>query len=220
MFSFLLTILMAYIVGLCIVHLVDRKLEQITIKLPEKWNADRKETPHFLSWEIENKKKVEEQQQQTNLNNNLVLMENYQNQNDIKKCSYDIGYNNVEPEKDSYYMYKPINYPHPKTMSQGDLMVYKAKYHPRMTPQDYYNWLMMFVNSPEELKKIDKSGIHAQNLEIAKKNGILTVPQYVPESILIEGNSGTRYPHLSCPFMSYDINKLVGYNFGKYSEFV
>ena len=38
-FSFFITILIAYILGITIVNVVDRRLEKISIKLPEKWGG-------------------------------------------------------------------------------------------------------------------------------------------------------------------------------------
>lgn len=40
-FSFFITILIAYILGITIVNVVDRRLEKISIKLPEKWGGGK-----------------------------------------------------------------------------------------------------------------------------------------------------------------------------------
>lgn len=155
-----------------------------------------------------------------------------------KKCSLDIGDNKIEPTKDNMYPYEPINYPHPQTMARVDLNVYRAKYHPRMTRQDYKNWLETF-KSEKDIKKLKKMGeIHYENLQIllkkekkeksnekerfefdiCKDDIQITPPPYVPTQIVDKGG-GNMYPHYSCPFMSYDIKNVLGYNFRNYSEF-
>lgn len=204
----------------------------------------------------------------TNTNTNIERFSNLdpdrQTYNNVDMyCSNDIGNNKIEPTKDHMYPYEPVNFPHPLIMSKIDLSIYKSSYHPRMTNQDYKNWLGAFDNENdiENLKKIGV--IHYENLlklkeqlkkrknknekikngnienknenenkclnnkigydfspfdELCNKNTDITPPLYQVPKVGVKQGRG-MYPHLACPFMSYDVNKLIGYNFGEYSEF-
>ena len=286
-FTFFITILVAYILGITIVNVVDRRLEKISIKLPEKWNGEN-ETPREYwkgregiegingndDWNItngniekQNEKeyenimnvarklkddRIKEDKINASITNNAVLIQNASGFENTtvehfsdridkivdKKCSLDIGDNKIEPTKNNMYPSEPINYPHPQTMARVDLNVYKAKYHPRMTRQDYTNWLELF-QSGDDMKKLKKMGeTHYDNLQkllkrkaedkangketfefdICKDGDDITPPPYVPTKLVDKGG-GNMYPHYACPFMSYDIKNLLGYNFRNYSEF-
>jgi len=317
-FSFFITVLIAYILGITIVNVVDKRLDKISIKLPEKWNVnsnqddergdrrgDRRNMNSRDYWrgdideewnkqsnqmDKENEenynnimkvarqlkeKRINEDKLKSSISNNAVLIQNasgfnttqhggkkdgtdgtngtkgtketiekFSNINGNKmdkmvdsKCSLDIGNNKIEPSQNNMYPSEPINYPHPQTMTRADLNVFSAKYHPRMTKQDYVNWLGLFKSKPnmEKLKKMGE--IHYENLQtllsqsnsnnggcdgigdfdICKVDTSIRPPPYVPTKLCNKG--GSSYPHNACPFMSYDVKNIIGYNFGRYSEF-
>ena len=106
-----------------------------------------------------------------------------------------------------------------------------------MTKQDYVNWLGLFKSKPN-MKKLKQMGeIHYENLQtllsqsnynnggcdgigdfdICKVDTSIRPPPYVPTKLYNKG--GSSYPHNACPFMSYDVKNIIGYNFGRYSEF-
>jgi hypothetical protein len=299
LFIFLITLAVAYIVGITIVGLVDKRLDRLSIQLPEQWNINETENdkkrkrnnrnvPGLEEWdEINNKfnnrndeyEKVmkiardmkHKREFENNLKSNMLVNNVMSIDNDIsvssaslgneehfsnltpsivdKQCSLDIGNNKIEPTKNTMYPYEPVNYPHPKLMSKNDFNTFKESYHPRMTKQDYYNWLGAFdtdggLNSTgNDLEKLKNIGeIHYDNLiklkkQIKEKNienkigydfqpfddlcndntGIMP-PLYKSSGVIPKSGPGI-YPHLACPFMSYDIKDLIGYNFKDYSEF-
>lgn len=228
---FLVTFAVAYIFGLAIVTVVDKKLDKISINLPKSifenngngnhnntmWNRDEWDDfginlPRVVS---------------NNNGNNLIEGFN-NNSSDTKsssKCDFQSGNIIVKNNSmdDNMYPNNPINYPNPLHMTEKDRKVFKQSYHPKMTVQDYKNWLKLYEDDGDINTLPD---IHQKNYKkiLLGVNVKPPLVQYdtLEEKIAYEKKTLTdahQNYNLDCPFRTYDISKLEGANYSEYSEF-
>lgn len=160
----LIVILISYCIGLLIVNIVDKKLDNITIKIPKqdiniKIDKENNEEiienfdNHIYS---DNQKKIESK-------NNPIKYE--MSQPDIFRKNDNICIKNHVHKGCNYGV---TNYQDPKDMSYLDRNLFKISYPKNLTLQDYVNWLWIYKNEPSKL-----SEEHLNNFNKIKKGKML-----------------------------------------------
>ena len=105
-----------------------------------------------------------------------------------------------------------MNYPHPEMMSPIDRRYYKYNFQSNMTPQDYINWLYLFVGEEDDIPYI-----HMKNLNKLKEGMEINVIPKNRESII--KNAGEYYKKMYGGDMREEFNKsidLAAYNYNQY----
>ncbi len=205
---FLITILIAYMVGLTIVTLVDKRLSNISINLP-KQNVIVKYVTEKNSDEIEH-------------------FNNYESKYILNKI-YEPDYTLI-PKIETTICFKDhchqtcqhgeTNYPDPHTMSPIDKRYFKYSYPGNFTLQDYINWLWQYKNTEEELPYE-----HLKNLNKLKR-GIPLIPKKgvlpPPTKFYVEKDTASYFKklygdeiNLSAP-LDTELYGLEGYNCVQY----
>jgi hypothetical protein len=136
---------MAYIVGITIVSLVDKKLSNISINLPK-----QDIILDLKNFNQEKTIKPDEEEGYTNY---------------IPAPIEDICYENHQHTKCKY---GKTNYPDPSSMTPIDKRYFKYNYPQNLTIQDYINWLYLYKTNPEDLPYN-----HLRNLKILLDGGKL-----------------------------------------------
>ncbi len=169
-FTFLIVILVAYIVGLTIVTLIDKRLSNISINLPKQ---------NVVVQLPENK-----------------IQEGFENCSTFEPKGFSAEFKNNQqkvdlapPELCKTFCYQnhqhaichpgTMNYPDPNTMTPIDKRYFKYNYADNFTKQDYINWLWLYKNSQEELpyehlKNLNK--LMKGNMDITQPPSFISVP--------------------------------------------
>ena len=156
-FTFLVVILIEYIVGLTIITLIDKRLSNISINLP------KQNVIVQMPQKIKNEEEIVETFEPKGFS-----AEFKNNQGKI---------NLITPEIFQSFCYQnhlhtvcqsgKMNYPDPNTMTPIDKRYFKYNYAGNFTKQDYINWLWLYHENQEELPYE-----HLKNLEKLKKGNI------------------------------------------------
>lgn len=118
--------------------------------------------------------------------------------------------------------YGPTNYAYPPDMSPTDRQIFKMTYPANMTLQDYINWLWLYQNTPDLLTKD-----HRKNFEALKRGMVLSYSDMPSSKNSPPLNSEEYFDKLydlsgqinwRLP-LNMDTNGLLGYNYTDYSEF-
>lgn len=177
---FVVAILIAYVVGITIVSTVDKKMNNISINIPDLVLKIKDKAEAFVTAEtrtdgiehFKNKPKASAEAAE-------VFADNFETADDIALKK------NVEPFCIRYHKHNPrisygrdrctygrTNYEHPDAMARLDRNVFKQFFQQNFTLQDYVNWLHLYVDSRDELDYV-----HLRNLDkIMKGEKITTVP--------------------------------------------
>lgn len=161
---FIIIIMIAYIVGITIVSLVDKKLSNISINLPKQ----------DIIVEMKNivDKQIPQSSQQSDIQpnsdssfgSNIETYTNYMPE-PLENICYDTHPHNT-------CKYGKTNYPDPSSMTPIDKRYFKYNYPQNLTLQDYVNWLQMYITNPEDLPYN-----HLRNLKTILNGGTLTYQQ-------------------------------------------
>lgn len=222
---FFFVIIMTMIFGMTIVNVVDKRLSEVTIKIPkqnvvvnfpdqnvgeEGFTSDHTlhSKPKLLQKEI-NKYKNEEESHvpQTPFTNGESVCS--------KKHAHGAGVGGL-------CQYGPTNYAYPPDMSPTDRQVFKSTYPDNMTLQDYINWLWLYDETPDNLTEDHRKNFEAlkrgmvlsySDMPSSKNSPPLNSQQYFDKLYDLSGKVNWRLP------LNMDTNGLLGYNFTDYSEF-
>lgn len=171
----LIVILIAYSIGLLIVNVVDKKLDNITIKIPKQ----------------DINIKIDENGQQEiveNFDNHLFS----ENQKELEHKNEPVKYEMLQPDifkkneniciKNHIHKgcnYGVTNYQDPKDMSYLDKELFKNSYPKNLTLQDYVNWLWLYKNNSKDLSKEHFNNfIKIKNGKILKYENGITPPAH------------------------------------------
>lgn len=174
----ILLIILAYLVGVIIASVIDKRLvdsmsklqsQDITVNIPQKqlnniMNNDVEE--HFTQ------KSNDDGKEDNNIQNVKDTIENFDGKFTLTKTIDDIKPKiDIKDDKICYenHLHNKclrgrMNYGDPYMMAPIDRKYFKYNYQPNMRLQDYINWLWMYDNSEEELPYI-----HLKNLYRLKK---------------------------------------------------
>lgn len=226
---FFFVVIMAMIFGMTIINVVDKRLSEVTIKIPKQnvvvtlpdqnklnnYNVGEEgfSSDHTLhskpTLEQKNLKQNQEELQvpQTPFTNGESIC--------IKKHVHGAGVGGI-------CQYGPTNYAYPPDMSPTDRKVFKTTYPQNMTLQDYINWLWLYETTPDSLTKDHRKNFEAlkrgmvlsySDMPSSKKSPPLNSQEYFDKLYDLSGQVNWRLP------LNMDTNGLLGYNFNDYSEF-
>ncbi len=134
--------------GMSIVDMINDRLNNITINIPEKniivkspdnIVADNDATESFINFVQDNKSDI----QGFYKKNAFSAFQHKTVITDDNLCQSDHSHKTCK--------YGNMNYPDPRTLSPLDLRYFKYNYPNNFTLQDYINWLWLFKNTKEDL---------------------------------------------------------------------
>lgn len=226
---FFFVVIVAMIFGMTIVNVVDKRLSEVTIKIPKQnvvvtlpgqnnsslVGEEGFSSDHTLHSKPEPQPKSPEQYQ--NQEESQVPQTPFTNGESVctKKHTHGAGVGGL-------CQYGPTNYAYPPDMSPTDRQVFKVTYPQNMTLQDYINWLWLYEKTPDSLTKDHRKNFEAlkrgmvlsySDMPSSKKSPPLNSQQYFDKLYDLSGQVNWRLP------LNMDTNGLLGYNFSDYSEF-
>lgn len=232
---FFLLLIAAMILGMTIVNVVDKRLSEVTIKIPKQNVVVNLPSNNNINDQVE----TFVSNSSENVSANTLKAPLVQSKNTVVGCTSDTECNMAPWQNGENVCLKnnkcqcttgtgtfcqngPTNYPDPKDMSETDRKIFKITYPRNMTLQDYINWLWLYKEDPDDLtiehrKNFEaiKKGIHITYADkpSAKEAPPLTSEQYFEKMYDLAGQVNWRTP------LNMDTNGLVGYNYNDYSEF-
>lgn len=169
---FFMIFLIAYIVGLTIVSVVDKKLSNISINLP------KQDIIIDLPKSIPAKRIDSDYTSRCDPLTDGAANSVEQYVNYMPAPIEDICY---EDHKHNKCQHGATNYPDPQTMTPIDKRYFKYNYPQNLTLQDYVNWLMLYKTNPDELPYN-----HLRNLKqilagdcLKAQPGVVPPPSYI-----------------------------------------
>jgi len=209
LFVFLLTILFAYIIGLTIITVINKRLTDISINVPTpqvniNWSKSGPQpAPENIISEPKHQGIQGIQEGYTNLSPSSNLnhysddLRGLCNQKEYSDCTE--ATSQVEMEKDEqlnrvcYFRhdhwkylctYGVTNYLNPQQIDPINRRLYQHNYFPNMTLQDYINWLWLYEKESEKL-----CYEHYRNLEKIKNGKSLKYQKGVcPPNLTADGS--------------------------------
>jgi len=238
----ILVIIVLYLSYTNIIHLIDKKLNNIKINNP---NINVELPKNFLNdlTKEENSTYIVESKKYNNItgkeDKNVKLDDSIQTESDFLLEGFDQyenknkSYNNKQ--KSTHLCLKNhkhdncdlgvMNYPDPKDLKEMDFNLFKLNYPPNMTMQDYVNWLYCHEKDEEQLPYN-----HLKNLYKLKKNipleeikGICPPPKL--EHSPLESNKyfdklyGVNDEFKIANNLNSQTGPIMAYNSEEYSEF-
>lgn len=230
---FFFVVIVAMIFGMTIINVVDKRLSEVTIKIPKQnvvvtlpgqndsslsahpQSEEGFSSDHTLHSKPEPQPKNPKQYQ--NQEESQVPQTPFTNGESVcaKKHAHGAGVGGL-------CQYGPTNYAYPPDMSPTDRQVFKVTYPQNMTLQDYINWLWLYDTTPDSLTKDHRKNFEAlkrgmvlsySDMPSSKKSPPLNSQQYFDKLYDLSGQVNWRLP------LNMDTNGLLGYNFTDYSEF-
>jgi len=171
---FIMIFLVAYIAGLTVVSIVDKKLSNISINLPKQDIIIDIPKPSSS---------LRSQSSSTSVigGNDNSSLEGAQVEQYINYLPAPIENICYEDHAHTRCQRGPMNYPDPATMTPIDKRYFKYNYPHNMTLQDYIGWLMLYKTNPEEL-----AYNHLRNLKtilsgecLKYQPGVVPPPDYI-----------------------------------------
>lgn len=228
---FFLTIIIAYLFGFTLVHLIDKRLDKLTNteSFNNKLDPVVSKTYNFQTGEVI-KGKYDNDYYKTKKKDSLI--EGYSSDTfkewyiDKKKTHVCIKQHKHEKDgSNGLCTYGVTNYADPIDMSHMDLKIFNLNYPPNMTLQDYINWLYCYVDKEDELpynhlKNLEKL---KAGIELITEEGVLPPPAYYYPALNAKDYFDKMYNdsdefNIASPLNS-TTGPMIGYNYDEYSEF-
>lgn len=229
---FFFVVIVAMIFGMTIVNVVDKRLSEVTIKIPKQnvvvtlpgQNSSSVSTceegfssDHTLHSKPQPKEKEKTSEKYKNQEESQVPQTPFTNGESvcIKQHAHGAGVGGL-------CQYGPTNYAYPHDMSPTDRQVFKVTYPQNMTLQDYINWLWLYTSTPDSLTKDHRKNFEAlkrgmalsySDIPSSKNSPPLNSQQYFDKLYDLSGQVNWRLP------LNMDTDGLLPYNFINYSEF-
>lgn len=227
---FFFVVIVAMIFGMTIVNVVDKRLSDVTIKIPKQnvvvtlpdQNQDKNQSyveEGFSSDHTLHSKPLKQSESESfkNQEESQIPQTPFTNGESVctKKHAHGAGIGGL-------CQYGPTNYAYPPDMSEKDRQVFKLTYPDNMTLQDYINWLWLYEKTPDNLTKDHRKNFEAlkrgmvlsySDIPSSKKSPPLNSQQYFDKLYDLSGQVNWRLP------LNMDTNGLLGYNYTDYSEF-
>ena len=229
---FFFVVIVAMIFGMTIINVVDKRLSEVTIKIPKQNvvvtlpnGPSPVEDEGFTSDHTIHSKPQPPQQQNSkqqkhplqNPEDSQVPQTPFTNGESVctKQHAHGAGVGGL-------CQYGPTNYALPADMSPTDRKVFKVTYPDNMTLQDYINWLWLYNSTPDRLTKDHRKNFEAlkrgmvlsySDMPSSKNSPPLNSQQYFDKLYDLSGEVNWRLP------LNMDTNGLLGYNYSDYSEF-
>lgn len=232
--TLIITIVIGYFLGLTIVTLIDKRLNNLPFENFENKNVDVHDVNYINKETIVSKKNFKyDNEYYKNMNKNVII-DGY-NKYSEKHCGWNVEKKNTQiccknhihqkNGNDKECTYGVTNYADPKDMSSFDYKIFNLNYPPNLTLQDYINWLYCFLDKEDQLPYN-----HLKNLEklksgkiLIEEEGILPPPSYYYPSLNAENYFDKMYNNINefniASPLNNDTGPMIGYNYDEYSEF-
>ena len=121
-----------------------------------------------------------------------------------------------------FCQYGPTNYKDPKDMTTEERKIFKYQFRNNFTLQDYKNWLMLYKDDAQHLRENHRDNLakllRGQPLYFQDMPNIRIKPPMDPADYFSKMYEGGK---ISVHFPEEgETGAMLGYNYGKYSEFV
>lgn len=240
-------LIMVYLVGLSIVKLVDNKLGDIEIKLPQisvntKLNVSKDANGlinictdnNQINSEVQSIERfdssvgptVDTEFKMMDLNTNKIGCKtdddcNIVNGNGLNVCKSD-GSCHCLSGSGTFCQYGPTNYKDPKSMTEEERRIFKYQYRNNFTLQDYKNWLLLYKNDEQHLRENHRGNLEkllrGDTLFVQDMPNIRIIPPMDPADYFGKMYEGGK---ISVHFPDEgETGAMLPYNYGKYSEFI
>lgn len=196
---FFFVIILAMVFGMTIVNVVDKRLSEVTIKIPkQEVVVNMPNDPSSSSSSSSSPSSPSSSSSTPSPYSNFSTVEGFTSDHTLhtkpQKPSSPPSPPSQKPKVDQnltpftngnesvctkqhahgsgvggFCQYGPTNYAYPQDMSSTDRQIFKMTYPANMTLQDYINWLWLYQNTPDLLTKD-----HRKNFEALKRGMVLS----------------------------------------------
>jgi hypothetical protein len=232
----IIILIIGYLFTLIIINLIDKKLKNINLTLPQQEIIIK--YPENNIEKFENNNNIEH-------NKNVILDENYYNNMnknnlingfsnheetfkswDINEKKTQVCYKNHHHNKSPDCTYGVTNFLDPKDMSPVDYKIFVLNYPKNMTLQDYINWLYCYINKEDQLpynhlKNLEKLKL---GIELKEEEGVLPPPGYYYPPMNSDDYFNKMYNETNEYNIAFPLNSVTGpmlaYNYNDYPNLV
>lgn len=229
----IIILIIGYLFTLIIIHLIDKKLKNINLTIPQQEIIIK--YPENTIEKFENNNNIVPKTfklDENYYNNKNNLIDGFSNNEetfkswDIHEKKIQVCYKNHDHHKSSDCNYGVTNFLDPKDMSPVDYKIFVLNYPKNMTLQDYINWLYCYINKEDQLpynhlKNLEKLKL---GIELKEEEGVLPPPGYYYPPMNTNDYFNKMYNETNEFNISFPLNSVSGpmlaYNYNDYPNLV